>query len=389
MRLGILATHPIQYYAPVYRALAATSGVDLTVYFAHRPSPIEQGTGFGVPVAWDVDLTGGYESTDLSDLGRSLPAGGSPGPRSGGSGAEGAAPAVRDVIRRGRFDAFLVQGWNTRSYWQAIRACWATATPLLVRGDSQLLDDGIAKRWAKRAMYPRFIRRFSACLSTGARSEAFFRYYGARRIVRAPHCVDNSAFAAGATRERARRDALRSQWGIARDHTAVLFAGKLIPRKRPADLIAALGRVSRTHALFAGEGPLRGACEREARSARVPATCTGFLNQSEMPAAYAAADLLVLPSDRRETWGLVVNEAMVSGLPVIVADAAGCVPDLINEGVTGFSYPAGDVGTLAERVEALAADEDARARMGAAAAAHVAAYSPEAAAAGVLAAAAP
>jgi glycosyltransferase involved in cell wall biosynthesis len=346
----------------VYRALAATPGVDLTVYFAQRPSPLEQGIGFGVPITWDVDLAGGYASEDFPH----------------------GAPATREVIRRGRFDAFLVQGWNTRSYWRAIRACWATATPVLVRGDSQLLDDGHAKRWAKRAMYPRFIRRFAACLSTGVRSEAFFRYYGARRVVRAPHCVDNTAFAAGATREGARRGVLRSGWGIPPDRTVVLFAGKLVARKRPVDLVAALRMVPGTHALFVGDGPLRAACARDARKAGVPATFTGFLNQSEMPSAYAAADLLVLPSDRRETWGLVVNEAMASGRPVVVADAAGCVPDLVHDGVTGYRYPARDVGALAERVRTLVGDFEARVRMGAAAVTHIAGFSPEAAAAGVV-----
>ena len=111
-------------------------------------------------------------------------------------------------------------------------------------------------------------------------------------------------------------------------------------------------------------------------------------NQTEMPSAYAAADILVLPSDRRETWGMVVNEAMASGLPAVVAEAVGCVPDLVRCGVTGFSYAARDIGALADGVRALVAEPLVRARMGAAAAAHVAGFSPEAAAAGILAAAA-
>ena len=78
----------------------------------------------------------------------------------------------------------------------------------------------------------------------------------------------------------------------------------------------------------------------------------GFKNQSELPRYYAAADVLVLPSES-ETWGLVVNEAMASGLPAIVSKAVGCSPDLIQEGVTGYTYPVGDAAALAQRIEEL------------------------------------
>jgi glycosyltransferase involved in cell wall biosynthesis len=73
----------------------------------------------------------------------------------------------------------------------------------------------------------------------------------------------------------------------------------------------------------------------------------GFRNQSEMPAAYAAADALVLPSDGRETWGLVANEALACGKPIVVSDAAGCAPDLAADGAAGRVFAAGDVESLA------------------------------------------
>src|SRR5579863_5646469 len=99
MKLGVLATHPVQYHAPMYRALAATPGVDLTVYFAHRPSAAEQGAGFGVPFLWDVDLLSGYRSVFQSD--------------------------ATDAIRSEGFDVCLVQGWHAGSLWQGMRACWS------------------------------------------------------------------------------------------------------------------------------------------------------------------------------------------------------------------------------------------------------------------------
>jgi glycosyltransferase involved in cell wall biosynthesis len=114
------------------------------------------------------------------------------------------------------------------------------------------------------------------------------------------------------------------------------------------------------------------------------ATLLGFRNQSELPAIYAAADVLVLPSDRQETWGLVINEAMAAGLPVIASDAVGCVPDLITPGVTGDRFPTGDVDALAAALRALIDDPTRGPRMAAGAVARISEYSAGRAAAGVM-----
>lgn len=375
MKLGILATHPIQYYAPLYRALACRPGMDLTVYFAHNPTPEEQGVGFGVPFAWDADLTSGYHNIFLTNCSR--------GPNRDRF-WDYHTPAIRTIVTQGGFNAFLVHGWQTRSYWQAMQACWRAGVPVYVRGDSQLRDDASSlKRAVKRVVYPQFVGRFRACLSVGVRSDAYFRYYGARRVVRSPHFVDNALFAERATAARARRAVIRAAWGIAPDATVALFAGKLIDKKRPGDLLAAAAQVSGMHVLVVGDGPLRAACEEAALALGVPTTFAGFLNQSDMPKAYAAADVLVLPSDRQETWGLVVNEAMASGLPAIVSDAAGCVPDLIIPGETGYAYRAGNVEALTEALRTFRASGRAR-EMGRTAAERVRDYSVDRAADGVL-----
>lgn len=270
----------------------------------------------------------------------------------------------------------VVLGWRARTYWQAMRACWRTGTPVYVRGDSQLEDDRTLKRLAKRIVYPRFVGRFSACLAVGTRSEAYFRYYGARRVIRSPHFVDNVAFAAGAARARSTRNALRAQWGVDDRTLAVLFVGKLIDKKRPGDVVEACRRVSGARAIIVGDGPLK--------RTLAGAALLGFRNQSELPAIYAAADVLVLPSDRQETWGLVINEAMAAGLPVIASDAVGCAPDLITPGVTGDRFPPGDIDALAAALKALVDDPTRGPRMSASAALRVSEYSAERAAAGVM-----
>ena len=383
LRLAIVATHPIQYHAPLYRAIAATRDVDLTVYYAHRPSAAEQGIGFGVPFHWDDDLLSGYRSEWLRNVADEQRA--RVGRPFADRYADYDAPEIERIIGEQRFDVVLLHGWRVRSDWQTLRACRAHGVPVLVRGDSQLRDDAVPKRWLKRVLYPRLLRRFAACLSTGQRSEAYFRYYGATRVVRSPHFVDNRLFADRASRALRRREERRKAWGISPGDLVLLFAGKLVPRKRPLDLVHAARGLSGVHILYAGDGALRESCEAWATRTGVAVTFAGFLNQSTMPEAYVAADVLVLPSSERETWGLVVNEAMACGRPAIVSDAVGCAPDLIRDGETGYSYPAGDVAQLRTRIrQFLDARPDAE-RLGAAARRHVEGqFTSEAATAGVL-----
>ena len=110
---------------------------------------------------------------------------------------------------------------------------------------------------------------------------------------------------------------------------------------------------------MAGDGVLRSQLAEAARAAGVPLHLLGFRNQSAMPAAYAAADALVLPSDGRETWGLVANEALACGRPVIVSDACGCAPDLAVDGTAGRTFPCGNVARLAQAIDEVCAAQPA------------------------------
>jgi glycosyltransferase involved in cell wall biosynthesis len=171
--------------------------------------------------------------------------------------------------------------------------------------------------------------------------------------------------------------------------TVFAFAGKFVARKRPSDFLDALRHAHDNGApvagLMIGSGPEESSLRALARD--LPVRFAGFQNQTDIATWYAAADCLVLPSDGRETWGLVVNEAMATGLPAIVSDEVGCGPDLITTGETGWLFPVGNVRALANCMSNTAARPPAEvARMRAAVAARIAKYSCDAATAGTLAA---
>ena len=393
MRLGILTSHPIQYQAPWFCELAKV--VDLEVFFCHRQSAAEQGkAGFGVAFDWDVDLLSGYQHRFLENV--------SARPSVNRfSGCD--TPEIREIIsgkqkaesrnqrtERGSgdfnfqlsafsvspFDAFIVTGWHLKSYWQAVRACRRAGVLVLVRGDSQLhTPRSRLKRWVKELVYRPLLRQFDGFLVVGQRNREYLAHYGVpeRKMFFVPHFVDNEWFGGKAEIVRKQRAEIRKQWGADEETLVALFVGKFIPKKRPQDLLRALARstsqpgradlpvgqdarqrVPTMLAVFVGSGELEKELRELAVRENLRVHFAGFKNQSELPRYYTAADVLVLPSDGGETWGLVVNEAMACGLPAIVSDAVGCAPDLIEEGKTGFTFLLGDGEALAERLATLA-----------------------------------
>lgn len=343
MRLAVVASHPIQYYAPVFRELAPR--LDLKVFFAHRATKDDQSkAGFGVGFDWDVDLLSGYEHVFLRNVAEQ------PGlDRFAGCDT----PEIGMRLAEGRFDAVLIQGWHRKCYLQTVLAAKLQRLPLLVRGDSHLeTQRSRFKKSAKAVIYPAFLRLFDAALYVGKRSKVYWTHYHypPARLFFSPHCVDTQWFAVRATA--ASRHALRARLGIAHDSKVALFAGKLVPFKRPLDVVAAAALMKAAGReiviLVAGAGPVEADVAMAARAAGVTLHLLGFCNQTEMPAVYAASDVLVLPSDGRETWGLVANEALACGRPVVLADTVGAAPDLAADEVAGRTFPLGKIAALAD-----------------------------------------
>jgi glycosyltransferase involved in cell wall biosynthesis len=380
--LAIVSTHPIQYHAPWFRGLAAHPDVNIHVYYCHVATPEEQArAGFGVAFEWDVPLLEGYPYTFMRNV--ADPAG--PDRFAGFD-----TPEIKNIILRGQYDAVLINGWHYKSAWQAILACWRSDVKAMVRGDSHLhTPRSLPVRLAKSLAYPRFIPRFDACLAVGQWSREYFLHYGAspERIFLVPHTVDIARMAAQSECSQTIHSELRKRWKLHEDSIVFVFVGKFTDAKRPMDFVRAVCEARKQKAtvqgLMVGDGPLRNVCEDFARTHHVPMTFTGFLNQSEIMSAYAAADVLVLPSVG-ETWGMVVNEAMACKRPCIVSDRVGCGPDLIRAGETGVVFPQGEVDALVVSMIEFAKQPSRLAIMGAHARERVEKYSVQTAVEGVL-----
>ncbi len=344
LRLGILVSHPIQYYSPWFRDLATK--LDLHVFYAHRQDERGQASaGFGVEFSWDIPLLEGYRFTWLKNVASR------PGLQTF-TGCD--TPELYDRISPRDFDALLVIGWNRKSSWQAMRACWKSRVTLLMRGDSQLpMVSSRLKAMIKFLPYRWFLPMVDGHLFVGQRNKEYLKHFGVRddHLFHCPHFVDNHFFAMRAQEsiDNGRNEAIRKQLDIPKDAFVAIFVGKLISKKNPLDFLHAVMNTNESgrpiHAIVVGSGPL----EQECRNLTEPCSrihYAGFQNQTQLPAYYSAADVLVLPSDGTETWGLVVNEAMACGTPCIVSTSCGCSPDLIEDGVSGFVYPENDIARL-------------------------------------------
>jgi glycosyltransferase involved in cell wall biosynthesis len=379
-----LVSHPIQYFAPLYRELARRPEIDLTVYFYSDATAREfRDEEFGQSVTWDRPLLDGYRYRLLASASRT--------DISGRFVKNPNWDIVREVMSPG-YDVVWVHGYAHLTTWLAAAAARRRGTRLLVRDEQTLLHGRAPYKQALKAIALRALYSQAAGLYIGEQNRRYFRHYGMPddRLYPAPYCVDNAYFRAQAKALAPRRSELRASFGIDDDAPVVLFAGKLIEKKQPLRLVEAYTRVRAQQPcwlLIAGDGPQR--TEVEYLAAHLGAKgvrIAGFLNQAELSAAYAAADLFVLPSARHETWGLVVNEAMNFELPVVVSDKVGCGADLVEEGRSGFVVAHDGTEQLAEVIGRLAGDSEMRRRFGRRGGEIVARHSIEACADGIVAA---
>ena len=370
MRLAVSVSHPIQYFAPVYRALAARDDIDLTVIFHCQAGSQETfDTGFGCTVKWDIPLLDGYKHCFLSSRKRT----------------GGLRLKILHTLVKLRPDILIIHGYSAPTSLVALGLSRLLGTKTLLRGDTRLPGHHKTQPYLARLAKARTLRAFDGCLSIGSLNRDYYLHYGveARNIFHAPFCVDNARFKTAIIDRPRLRNAKRHALGVEDKGLVVLFASKLLRRKRPADLLSAFAnlapRYPSLYLVIAGAGEESHACEESVRAAGLVQRVKflGFVNQSQLPRLYAASDIFVLPSED-EPWGLVINEAMAAGLPVIVSDDVGAAADLVQDRNTGIVYPMGDIAALTGSLVLLIENANLRANIASRASALIASWDVDA-----------
>lgn len=354
INLAYFVSHPIQYQAPLLRLIASDPDINLKVFFYSDFSlKGYQDPGFDRIVKWDVPLIEGYNYSFLDCWGSN---------KYKNIIQQPVARNIFNHLKIGNFDAVWVHGWSHICSLQAVAAAEKLKISVLLRGDSNVLseDTQSIKYIVKRKVLDTLFSKISRFLYIGKLNYQFYRRFEVRdeQLFVMPYAVDNHYFQKQAHSTRSSQESLRKSLNLESDRPIILYAAKLIEKKRPQDLLAAYRLLSvdgvqepEPYLLFVGDGVMRLQLEQEARATGWQSIrFLGFRNQSQMPAMYDLCDVFVLPSSY-EAWGLAVNEVMNVGKAVVVSDQVGCAPDLVIQGQNGQIFPVGNTSALAEALQ--------------------------------------
>jgi glycosyltransferase involved in cell wall biosynthesis len=373
-RVLVVASHPVQYMPPILRRMAAHPALDLqVVYCTLQGAQAGHDPEFGARVQWDVPLLDGYSWSQAPNRG------------SGGDSFFGLVnPVLWRIIHGGKFDAVLCfTGYLRASFWIALLSAKISKTAFLFGTDTTTLAPRDRRPWKaaiKKVLWPRLFRLADQVIvpSSGSRDLILSLGVPSERITLTPYSVDNDWWIQQSSR--VDRAATRAAWGASPNDPVILFCAKLQPWKRPVDLLRAFAKADLSKALlvFAGEGPLRAQLESEASALGVSSRVRflGFVNQSQLPAVYTSADLMVLPSEY-EPFAVVVNEAMCCGCPVLVSDRVGAARDLVAPVAPQFIFSCGDSDALAAVLKGVFSAPTQLQSVARAAREHIQSWSPE------------
>ena len=348
-RLAIVISHPIQYYAPLFKQLHTRAVIDIKVFYSWGKKGAGQvfDHGFGKAFEWDLPLLEGYPYEFLQNT--------------------ALHPGVHhfkgidnpDIVQRIEAfipDAILVFGWSFKSHLKVLRYFF-NKVPVWFRGDSTFLDDPEGIKKVIRSLFLRWVySHINKAFVVGKNNYQYYINVGVNpgQLVYASHAVDNERFMEQNDELITHAAELRRALRIEKEDVVFLFAGKFETKKDPLLLLTAFQQLQvqkGVHLVFVGNGPLEQEMKLQTGNAK-NIHFMEFQNQQSMPAVYRLADIFILPSrGPNETWGLAVNEAMASGCAVIVSDKCGCAADLVEDGITGYVFEAGDAGNLQQKME--------------------------------------
>ncbi|WP_338767930.1 glycosyltransferase family 4 protein [Bernardetia sp. ABR2-2B] len=366
-KLAIITTHPIQYYAPIFKLLSERATIEVCVFYTWGEDALKDkfDEGFGKKIEWDIPLLEGYKYQFLENIALDK----------GSHHFKGIDnPTIIEEIKNYNPDAILVFGWSYKSHLKVIRY-FNNKIPIWFRGDSHLLDEiSFPKKIARKLFLTWLYSHIDKAFFVGINNKNYYKQAGVsdKKLTFAPHAIDNSRFKP--TNENID---LAQQWrkklGIKENEVVWLFAGKFEPKKSPLLLLEAFiqkqsknGKQDKhkEHLIYLGNGELENELKQKSESYQnihfLP-----FQNQSKMPIVYLLCDIFVLPSKGAgETWGLAINEAMAAKKAVIASTKVGCAVDLVQpeekNNQNGFVFQSENVESLKEAMNKINSQKQAK-----------------------------
>ncbi|MGD1914086.1 MAG: glycosyltransferase family 4 protein [Rivularia sp. (in: cyanobacteria)] len=350
------------YRIPPFNYLAQDEEIDLTVFFfaeteSRRSWLVEkEKIQFNYKVLWGLQLGKSYQSAPVF-----------------------LNPDVIYQLWKQQPDVIICGGWHHFSHWLALVYAQMTKTPLLIWSESTLKDERSVSN-IKHKLKTWIINQADGYIISGNAQKKYLLNLGAKqdRIYIAPNAVDSNFFTCETQRYRQQKTMWKDKLGI--NGCVILYVGRLIDEKGIPELLEAFTKLSphnQVTLIIVGDG---------SRSQDYHLFCqqnqlnnvvfTGFQPQTALPQYYGIADIFVFPT-KSDPWGLVVNEAMAAGLPIICSDAAGAAPDLVVNGKNGYLVPVRDVKKLSEALQILVEDESLREKMGLYSQEIIANYTPQ------------
>jgi glycosyltransferase involved in cell wall biosynthesis len=343
-KLAIITTHPIQYYAPIFKLLQQRNAIVVKVFYTLGQQDAKYDRGFEKSIKWDIPLLDGYNYEWVENT-SSHP--GSHHPKGIIN------PGLIDRINLYQPDAILVFGWNYTSHLQIMRYFKG---PVYFRGDSTLLNHVYPAKALLKSLYLKWVYGYiNHAFYVGANNKAYFKKYGLResQLTFAPHAIDNDRFK---TNRKPDAENLRASLKLTAEDILIVYAGKFEPVKNIKLLIAAFGALNKQHVhlLLVGNGADERALKIQAglSIAKNNIHFMDFVNQADIPVIYQSADIYCLPSVS-ETWGLSVNEAMACNKAILVSDMVGCATDLVKENYNGAVFKSNNEKSLTDALTKL------------------------------------
>lgn len=322
-KILIVVSHPIQYHIPIWKAFNDNTNIDSEVLFHSNHGQVNSfDKDFGISFKWDIPLTKGYKFSIYRNL--KLPF------------SQKISLGVLKKLATTNYDAVYFHGFSSLTNLLGMIIVKLRSKKVILRNISYVFEKpNRVKYW----IICKLLKMFDLSLYIGDLNRRYYQFYNvpSHKLRYAPHLVDNDFFEQKYLQTKNNIKDLKKKYNIPQKNNVFLFCGKFIDKKQPLLLQKAFNAINPSDwsLLFVGDGKYKDELRAQMNdNTRI----IGFLNQSEIHEAYSIADVLVLPSQFGETWGLVVNEALNFGCATLVSDRVGCFPELVVKSQTGLVF---------------------------------------------------